>query len=156
MSYPDNPEVVSSYSFQLYGPRNFLQMADSDINASLHLVILSNLWLKLTSYELIRSSENKTLFHFEIEFLFQSWSEMWSGVYVIKLFTVVSYEFLEWGSVTHQMAVPGPSISCCVLSHHNVFYQTQNALAFNWDTCCHLALCLQLLPFHKLKKAFSA
>jgi hypothetical protein len=72
MSYPDNPEVVSSYSFQLYGPRNFLQMADSDINASLHLVILSNLWLKLTSYELIRSSENKTLFHFEIEFLFQS------------------------------------------------------------------------------------
>jgi hypothetical protein len=46
------------------------------------------------------------------------------------------------------MAVPVPSISCCVLNHHNFFYQMQNALAFNWDTCCHLVLCLQLLPFH--------
>jgi hypothetical protein len=54
----------------------------------------------------------------------------------------------EWVSVTHQMAVPVPSISCCVLNHHNLFYQIQNALAFNRDTCCHLALCLWLLPFH--------
>jgi hypothetical protein len=44
------------------------------------------------------------------------------------------------------MAVPVPSISCCVLNHHNVFYQIQNAIAFNQDACCHLALCLQLLP----------
>ncbi len=51
------------------------------------------------------------------------------------------------GSVPHQMAVPVPSISCCVLKHHNLFYQIHNALAFNQDTCCHLALCLQLLPF---------
>ncbi len=28
-----------------------------------------------------------------------------------------------WGSVTHQMTVPFPSISCCVLYHHNLFYQ---------------------------------
>ena len=54
----------------------------------------------------------------------------------------------QLGSVTHQMAVPVPSISCCVLNHHNLFYQIQNALAFNQDTGCHLALCLQLLPFH--------
>jgi hypothetical protein len=46
------------------------------------------------------------------------------------------------------MAVPVPSISCCVLNHHNLFYQIQSALAFNRDTCCHLALCLLLLPFH--------
>ncbi len=52
----------------------------------------------------------------------------------------------KWGSVTNQMAVPVPSISCCVLNHHNLFYQIQIVLAFNWDTCCHLALCLQLLP----------
>ncbi len=52
------------------------------------------------------------------------------------------------GSVPHQMAVPVPSISCCVLKHHNLFYQIHNALAFNRDTCCHLALFLQLLPFH--------
>ncbi len=54
----------------------------------------------------------------------------------------------QWGSVTHQMAVLVLHISCCVLNHHNLFYQIQNALAFNWDTCCHLAPCLQLLPFH--------
>ncbi len=47
----------------------------------------------------------------------------------------------QWGSVTHQMAVPVPSIGCCVLNHHNIFYQIQNALAFNQDTCCHLVLC---------------
>jgi len=46
------------------------------------------------------------------------------------------------------MAVPVPSFSCCVLNHHNLFYQISNALAFNRDTCCHLALCLWLLPFH--------
>ncbi len=55
---------------------------------------------------------------------------------------------VEWGSVTHQMAVPVPSISCCVINLHNLFYQIQNALVFNCDTCCHLALCLWLLPFH--------
>jgi hypothetical protein len=43
-----------------------------------------------------------------------------------------------------------PSISCCVLNHHNLFYQIQNAPAFNQDTCCHLGLCLRLLPFHYL------
>ncbi len=53
-----------------------------------------------------------------------------------------------WGSVNHQMAEPVPSISCCVLNYHNLFYQIQNALAFNQDTCCHLALSLRLLPFH--------
>ncbi len=54
----------------------------------------------------------------------------------------------QWGSVTHQMAVPVPSISCCVLNHPNLSYQIHNALTFNWDMCCHLALCLRLLPFH--------
>ncbi len=56
----------------------------------------------------------------------------------------------QWGSVTHQMAVPVPSIGCCVLNHHNLFYQIQNALAFNRDTCCHLALSLRLLPSYFL------
>ncbi len=45
------------------------------------------------------------------------------------------------------MAVPVPSISCCVLNHHNLFYQIQNALAFNRNMCCHLVLCLWFLPF---------
>jgi len=52
------------------------------------------------------------------------------------------------GAVTHQGAVPVQSISRCALNHHNLFYQIQNVLAFNWDTCCHLVLCLRLLPFH--------
>ncbi len=64
------------------------------------------------------------------------------------LYNTNTWIWLKWGSVTHQMAVPVPHISCCVLNHHNLFYQIQNALAFNWDTCCHIALCLQLLPFH--------
>ncbi len=46
------------------------------------------------------------------------------------------------------MPIPVPSISCCVLNHHNLFYQIKNAPPFNRDTCCHLALCLWLLPFH--------
>ncbi len=54
----------------------------------------------------------------------------------------------QWGSVKHQMVVPVPSINCCVLNHQNLFYQIQNALAFIWDMCCHLALCLQWIPFH--------
>ncbi len=56
----------------------------------------------------------------------------------------------QWGSVTHQMAVPVPSISCCVLNNNNLFYQIHNALAFNWDTCCRLVHCLRLLPFHSI------
>jgi hypothetical protein len=28
------------------------------------------------------------------------------------------------------------------------FCQEKNALAFNRDRCCHLVLCLQLIPFH--------
>ncbi len=50
--------------------------------------------------------------------------------------------------IVHPMAVPVLSISCCVSNHRNLFYQIQNALAFNRDMCCHLALCLRLLPFH--------
>jgi hypothetical protein len=66
------------------------------------------------------------------------------------------YEFkclMQWGSVIHQMAAPVPSMSCCVLNHRNLFYPIQNALAFNQDMCCHLALCLRLLPFHWDKSA---
>ncbi len=46
-----------------------------------------------------------------------------------------------------------PSISCCIFNKHNFFYKEQNALAFNWDMCCHLALCLQLIIFHCVKLA---
>ncbi len=24
----------------------------------------------------------------------------------------------------------------------------KNTLAFNWDRCCHIVLCLRLIPFH--------
>ncbi len=37
------------------------------------------------------------------------------------------------------------------LSHFltaNIFLQTEKALAFNRDRCCHLAFCLQLILFH--------
>jgi hypothetical protein len=55
-------------------------------------------------------------------------------------------------AVTHQMAVPVPSISFRVLNSQNLFYQIQNALDFNWDMSWHLALCLRLLPFHFIDK----
>ncbi len=68
----------------------------------------------------------------------------------LATFPKIGLNIIKWGSVPHQMAVPDPSISCCVLNHNNIFYQIQDALALNWDTCCHLVLCLQLLPFHFL------
>ena len=46
------------------------------------------------------------------------------------------------------MAVPVPSISCCVFNNNDFFYQEPNELAFNWDTCCHLVICLQLIASH--------
>ncbi len=77
--------------------------------------------------------------------------------HVVKGWAVVNVDNLVYNNnirsmrlCYHQMAVPVPSISYCGLNHHNVFYQIQNALAFNQDTCYHLALCLQLLPFHML------
>jgi hypothetical protein len=54
----------------------------------------------------------------------------------------------QLGSVNHQMAVPVPNISCCVFSNYDFFYQELNELAFNWDTCCHLVICLQLIASH--------
>jgi hypothetical protein len=50
--------------------------------------------------------------------------------------------------VNPQMAVPVPSISCCVFNNADFFYQELNELAFNRDTCCHLVICLRLLASH--------
>ncbi len=33
---------------------------------------------------------------------------------------------------------------------NNYFFAQKRALAFNWDWCCHLALCLLLILFHCL------
>jgi hypothetical protein len=41
-----------------------------------------------------------------------------------------------------------PKYKLLCLYHLNLFYQIQAALVFNRDTCCHLVLCLWLLPFH--------
>ncbi len=43
----------------------------------------------------------------------------------------LAYYDTESGSVTHQMALPVSSISCCVFNRNDFFYQEQNALAFN-------------------------
>jgi hypothetical protein len=42
------------------------------------------------------------------------------------------------------MAIPIPGISWCVLFTF-FFSKEQNALAFNWETWCHLTLCLQMM-----------
>ncbi len=54
----------------------------------------------------------------------------------------------QWASVNHQMAVPVPSMSCCVFNSNYFFYQEPNELAFNRDTCCHLVICLWLIASH--------
>jgi len=61
---------------------------------------------------------------------------------------------IQWGSVNHQMAVPVPSISCCIFNNNDFFYQELNELAFNWDTCCHLVICLQLIASHCSSKKY--
>ncbi len=38
----------------------------------------------------------------------------------------------------------------CFIRTKNI-WKEKNALAFNWDRCCHLVLCLWLIPFHFLQ-----
>jgi len=45
---------------------------------------------------------------------------------------------------THQMAKY--KLLCFITT--KFFCKEKNALAFNWDRCCHLVLCIQLIPFH--------
>jgi hypothetical protein len=54
---------------------------------------------------------------------------------------------MKSGSVTHQTALPVPIMSSCVFNNHNFFNKKLNALTFNRDTCCHLALCARLIIF---------
>ncbi len=56
----------------------------------------------------------------------------------------------QYCSITHQMALPITSISCCISYQLNIFYKEWKALAFNRDGCCHLMLCLGLILFHWL------
>jgi hypothetical protein len=57
------------------------------------------------------------------------------------------FQPFQWGSITHKMALPIQGISWCVLFTF-FFCEKQNALAFNQDTWCHLALCLQMILLH--------
>ena len=41
-----------------------------------------------------------------------------------------------------------PYIACCVLIRKNKFSTSQNNLAFIWDMCCHLTMCLHLMEPH--------
>ncbi len=41
----------------------------------------------------------------------------------------------------------------CFITTKNVCKEN-NALAFNWDRCCHLVLCLRLIPFHCINRGF--
>jgi hypothetical protein len=39
----------------------------------------------------------------------------------------------------------------CFITAKYILCKEKNALAFNWDRCCYLAFCLQLIPFHRVK-----
>ncbi len=41
---------------------------------------------------------------------------------------------------------PKYKLLCFIKTKKNC--KEKNALAFNWDRCCHLVLCLRLIPFH--------
>ena len=43
------------------------------------------------------------------------------------------------------MALPIQSISCCTSYQLLFFCKGKKVLAFNWNRCCHLSLCLQLI-----------
>ncbi len=78
--------------------------------------------------------------------LYNKWKCMKHAVLLAKRFQKKISYLLKRSSFTHQMAVPVPSINCCVLNHHNLFYHIQNALVFNWDMCWHLAVASFPLP----------
>ncbi len=44
---------------------------------------------------------------------------------------------------------PGYKLMCFIFFS---FFKEQNALAFNRDTWCHLALCLQMIPPHHISR----
>jgi hypothetical protein len=53
------------------------------------------------------------------------------------------------GSMNEALLPTSPKYKLlCFKLENNLFCQIKNALAFNRDTCCHLVLCLRLLPFH--------
>jgi len=56
----------------------------------------------------------------------------------------------EWMRLHHSpdaSTFPGFKLMCFV---YIIYFQKEelNALAFNWDTCSHLALCLHVMPLH--------
>ncbi len=43
---------------------------------------------------------------------------------------------------------PSPKYKLPCIITTKIFCKEKNTLAFNWDRCCHLVLCLWLIPFH--------
>ncbi len=54
---------------------------------------------------------------------------------------------IQWGSVTQYKLL-------CFITTKIFFGKEKNTLAFNRDRCCHLVLCLQLIPFHSTSNGF--
>ncbi len=48
--------------------------------------------------------------------------------------------------------VTNPQYKLLHFSMITLFCKEKKTLAFNWDRCCHLALCLQLILFHFQQK----
>jgi len=68
-----------------------------------------------------------------------------------KLFFALSAEFLSIRPIGlyHPLdCVINPKYKLLHFLTTIFFYKEKKALAFNWDRCCHLALCLQLILFN--------
>jgi hypothetical protein len=75
-------------------------------------------------------------------FVFRNY-QTFSKNYIEKNPYVIRLHHLHDGST-----YPKYKLLCFI--YFRFFNEEQNTLAFNWDTLCHLALCLQMIILHLL------
>ncbi len=85
------------------------------------------------------------IWHFSLMFPLKDWCST-----VVEHFCL--YPKVKCSSPTRLCHPPDGSTSpkhklLCFITAKK-FCKEKNALAFNWDRCCHLVLCLRLIPFH--------
>ncbi len=90
MAYPDNPEVASSYSFQIYDFHSYIITQSVNVPSVIHLnVILLNVVAPFQTRNRLKKMKSKIFFGldgilptFKIGTNFKPWD------YIFKLFTV--------------------------------------------------------------------
>jgi hypothetical protein len=112
----------------------------------------------INGWQSTRFKNNKLYFEILLEILQQDFI-VCESTFIKSSLVTVNYLEKKTFKIMRLCHPPDGSTSpkyklLCTLYHHNLFHQIHNALAFNRDTCFHLALCLPLLPFHCLAISF--